>query len=380
MDIYQLDTPALILDAGRLDNNIARMERRLAEKGVALRPHVKTCKNIDIARRVPSAGIGALSITVSTLREADYFADHGICDILYAVGIVPSKVEHIARLQQRGVRMTVILDSIEAARGLVDAAAQLGIRVPVLIEIDCDDHRAGVLPDDALLLDIATVLHESAHTGMEGVMTHAGASYDKPGVEAIRAVARRECESVITAAQRLRDAGFSCPIISIGSTPTALFGEDFSGVTEVRAGVYMFFDLVMAGLGVCGIDDIAISVLASVIGHQTRKQQILVDAGWMALSRDRGTASQPVDQGYGLVCDIHGAPIGDLIVAAVNQEHGIIASRGSAMIDFAALPVGARLRILPNHACATAAQHTQYAVVAGDSPAVMATWPRFNGW
>lgn len=378
MDLYQLDTPALILDASRLDNNIARMQRRLTEKGVGLRPHVKTCKNIDVVRRVLDTG--ASSITVSTLKEADYFIGHGIHDILYAVGIVPSKVTHIARLQQRGARMTVILDSVEAARGLADAAAALGILVPALIEIDCDDHRAGVLPDDALLLDIAKVLHQSPHTRMEGVMTHAGSSYDKPGAEAILAVARREREAVITAARRLRDAGFPCPAVSIGSTPTALFGDDFSGVTEVRAGVYMFFDLVMAGLGVCSIDDIAVSVLASVIGHQTRKQQILVDAGWMALSRDRGTASQPVDQGYGLVCDIHGVPIGDLIVTAANQEHGIIASRSGATIDFAAFPVGTRLRILPNHVCATTAQHTQYEVVAGDSLAVTATWQRFNGW
>ncbi|TFW08991.1 DSD1 family PLP-dependent enzyme, partial [Oxalobacteraceae bacterium OM1] len=231
-----------------------------------------------------------------------------------------------------------------------------------------------------VLHEIGRILHDSPSTELAGVMTHSGGSYSTPGAEAIRKVAVREREAILAAANRLREAGLPCPIVSVGSTPTAMFGEDFSGITEVRAGVYVFFDLVMAGLGVCSVDDIAVSVLTSVIGHQQRKQQLLVDAGWMALSRDHGTASQPVDQGYGLVCDLRGKPIGDLIVTAANQEHGIIESRSGAPIDFAAFPVGTRLRILPNHACATAAQHNAYQVIATDSPAVLATWQRFNGW
>jgi D-serine deaminase-like pyridoxal phosphate-dependent protein len=378
MDISQLETPSLLLRKDVLDRNIARMQTRLSKHGVALRPHVKTSKSMDVVERVLAAG--ASSITVSTLKEADYFAGHGVTDILYAVGIVPSKVAHVAQLQKRGVHMTVILDSVAAAKGLVQAAAEQGVRIPALIEIDCDNHRAGVLPDDPVLLEIAAVLHGAASTRLDGVMTHSGASYSTPGAEAIRAVAVRERDAVLTAAARLQQAGFPCPVVSIGSTPTALFGEDFSGITEVRAGVYVFFDLVMAGLGVCAVDDIAISVLTSVIGHQERKQQILVDAGWMALSRDHGTASQPVDQGYGLVCDVHGKPIGDLIVAEANQEHGIIRSRSGAPVDLAAYPVGMRLRILPNHACATAAQHGAYQVIAGDSAEVTNVWQRFSGW
>jgi D-serine deaminase-like pyridoxal phosphate-dependent protein len=378
MKLNELDTPSLLLQQDRMTRNIARMQAQLARKGVALRPHVKTGKSIDVVRRMLDAGASA--ITVSTLKEADYFAAHGVKDILYAVGIVPAKVAHVAELQRRGVRMTVILDSVEAARGLAQAAQQQGVCIPALIEIDCDNHRAGILPDDALLLDIAAVLHDAASTELHGVMTHSGASYDKPGEAAIRAVAQREREAVLQASQRLKAAGYPCPVVSVGSTPTALFGEDFSGITEVRAGVYVFFDLVMAGLGVCAVDDIALSVLTSVIGHQPRKQQILVDAGWMAMSRDHGTASHAVDQGYGLVCDLQGKPIGDLIIAEANQEHGVIMSRSGAALDLAAYPVGMRLRILPNHACATAAQHAQYQVVEGASEQVTATWQRFNGW
>ena len=152
----------------------------------------------------------------------------------------------------------------------------------------------------------------------------------------------------------------------------------FAGVTEVRIGVYVFHDLVMAGLGVCRVEDIAISVLGSVIGHQREKNWILTDAGWMALSRDRGTAKQKVDQGYGLVCDINGRPVDDLIVVDANQEHGIVARRGGGDIDFARFPVGTLLRILPNHACATAAQHAEYRVLRKGVPSE--TWERFGGW
>lgn len=170
-----------------------------------------------------------------------------------------------------------------------------------------------------------------------------------------------------------------CPVVSVGSTPTATFSERMDGVTEVRAGVYMFFDLVMAGLGVCAVEDIALSVLASVIGHQPERNWVITDAGWMALSRDRGTSAQAVDQGYGLVCDLAGRPIDDLIVTGTNQEHGIVAGRHGRPIDFERFPVGTLLRILPNHACATAAQHAHYQVIAGE-PVVEAVWPRFSGW
>jgi D-serine deaminase-like pyridoxal phosphate-dependent protein len=169
-------------------------------------------------------------------------------------------------------------------------------------------------------------------------------------------------------------------VVSVGSTPTAHFAGSLDGVTEVRAGVFVFFDLVMAGIGVCEIDDIALSVLGTVIGHQPEKGWILVDAGWMAMSRDRGTAKQKIDQGYGLVCDIEGRPVGDLILSDANQEHGIITVRPGSDAQLPDLPIGTRVRILPNHACATGAQHEAYQVVRSDSDKIEAVWPRFGGW
>lgn len=367
-----LDTPTLLLDAEKLERNCRRMHARIRARGTVLRPHVKTAKNVEVAQVALDAPTGA--ITVSTLREAEYFFDHGFRDILYAVGIVPGKLRRVVDLVKRGACITTIVDSVDAARGVARAVASAGVRLPALVEIDSDGHRAGVKPGDARLFEIADALDGS----LQGVMTHAGDSYNCDSADAIRAVAAREREAVVQCAEALRARGQPCAVVSVGSTPTATFAESFEGVTEVRTGVYVFQDLVMAGLGVCELDDIAISVLGTVIGHQREKHWILTDAGWMALSRDRGTARQKVDQGYGIVCDASGVPLEGLIVIDANQEHGIVARRDGGPIDSSRFPLGTRLRILPNHACATAAQHAEYQVLREGHP--VEVWERFSGW
>ena len=368
------ETPALLLDRAVLDRNIARMRERMARHGVALRPHVKTAKSIDVIRRLVSNGVGP--ITVSTLLEAEQFAAHGFTEVLYAVGIAPNKLAHVQALRARGIRLTIVLDSVEAARA-VNEAVETG-PLEVMLEIDTDGHRSGITPESDALLMVAHALRHPGVT-LAGVMTHAGSSYNCTSTDQIRTVAERERAGAVLAATRLRDAGFACPVVSVGSTPTATFAERLDGVTEVRAGVYVFHDLVMAGLGVCAIDDIALSVLTTVIGRQRDKGWTIVDAGWMALSRDRGTASQAVDQGYGVVCDADGRVLDGYVVTATNQEHGIIAHRSGAVARMLDVPVGTLLRILPNHACATAAQHGAYQVL-GEPGEFEAVWPRFNGW
>ena len=372
-----LETPCLVLERGKLERNIARMRGHLGELKVGLRPHVKTAKNYEVVRLALEGQPGG--ITVSTLKEAEQFFAHGITQILYAVGITPNKVEHVAALRRKGADVTVILDNAESARVVASRGNELGMQFPALIEIDSDGHRSGVKPEDDVLLEIGRILHASRGAQLRGVMTHAGDSYNCDTVEKIRAIALRERDAVVRCAARLRAAELPCPIVSVGSTPTATYSEDLMGVTEVRAGVYMFFDLVMAGLSVCKIDDIAVSVLATVIGHQQDKGWIITDAGWMAMSRDRGTANQKIDQGYGVVCDAAGKPVDDLLVVSTNQEHGIIGRRNGGALASADFPVGTLLRILPNHACATAAQHDRYHVVEGDTQ-VTVVWPRFSGW
>lgn len=349
-------TPALLLDLDVMRANIERMNAAVRRHGVQLRPHLKTAKSVDVARLMTAGWSGA--VTVSTLKEAEQFLSAGYRDILYAVGIVPSKLEAAALLLEAGAELSLILDNVEAAR----AVAAHPLRWPVLIEIDSDGKRAGVaLGDTERLLAIAKAL-EGAE--LRGVMTHRGGSYEAQSEIELIAHAEAERAAAVQAAEALRAAGYACPVVSVGSTPTALFAADLTGVTEVRAGVYVFNDLVMTGLGVCRPEDIAISVLTSVIGHQAHRGWVLVDAGWMALSRDQGRD----DQGYGMIA---GRP--DLIVVSANQEHGIVAHRGGGPFEPTDFPIGSTLRILPNHACATAAQHDRYHV-AGE------VWPRFGGW
>jgi D-serine deaminase-like pyridoxal phosphate-dependent protein/microcystin degradation protein MlrC len=376
--LQALDTPCLLLDETRMSANIGQMKSRMARLGVTLRPHLKTPKSVEVARLAMESPRGPAA--VSTLQEAEQFARAGVQDILYAVGVSASKLDRVVALRRQGTDLTVVVDSVEGARAVAAHSSRAGERIPALIEVDTDGHRAGVRPDQTeLLRAIGHALHDGG-AELRGVMTHAGESYNSSDLAAIRAMAEQERSGAVRAAESLRADGLPCPVVSVGSTPTAVYAENLDGVTEVRAGVFVFFDLFMAGLGVCRQDDIALSVLTTVIGHQPDKGWILVDAGWMAMSRDRGTAKQAVDQYYGVVCDVQGRPYADLVMKDTNQEQGILAIRpgsGSALPD---IPLGARLRILPNHACATGAQHEAYQVVRGESPEVVAVWPRFRGW
>lgn len=371
--ILDLATPALILDRGKLGTNAVRMREKVEALGVALRPHVKTSKSIDVLHIL--AGGGNVPITVSTLAEARYFFAHGITDILYAVGIAPVKLPEVAQLIRQGCKLRIILDTLEAADAVRDFAGREAIEIGVLIEIDSDGHRAGVTPDDPLLIEIGQRLGAM----LAGVMTHAGASYDCRSRSEFEAMAEQERALTVEASERLRAVGLHCPIVSVGSTPTLHYARNLEGVTEARAGVYIFGDLVQSELGTCAIDDIAIGVLASVIGHNRQHGRVLIDAGFLALSRDHGTADLPVDWGYGAVCDaLSGRLIEGVTVSSTNQEHGIITSNSGA-IDFEQFPVGRRLKILPNHACATAAAYERYHVTdRGDD--VSDVWERVNGW
>ncbi|SEE77229.1 alanine racemase [Ruania alba] len=369
------DTPFLALDVDRVDANIARLRQHLDLLGTPLRLHVKTAKSVDVAARAFGGGTGP--ITVSTLAEAEYFADAGWTDILYAVGLDPHKLPRAQALVERGVDLTMLLDSITQADALVQHCRTHGVTIPALIEIDCDGHRGGIRPDSADLIPIGRRLADAGC--LRGVLDHAGESYFATTADDQRAAAGVERVTVLDAADRLRQADFACPVVSVGSTPTAHATAELTGVTEVRAGNFVFFDLVMAGIGVCRVADLALSVVVTVIGHHGN-EGIFTDGGWMATSRDRGTAQQAVDQGYGLVADIDGVLIPDLLMVGASQEHGVLSIRPGSSRRLPHLPIGTRLRILPNHACATAAQHSRYLVHHGGSTDVVSQWPRHNGW
>ncbi len=384
MNLSDLDTPALILDRQRLQANIARVSARAKSLGVDLRPHMKTAKCAEVARLATAGHSGG--ITVSTLKEAEYFFEHGFADITYAVGIAPAKLARAAALQAKGARLSLVTDNLEVAREIGIRGADLGATFEVLIEVDTGDGRAGLDLESDDLVAVGRALEEAPGAALRGVLTHAGQSYDCRDIKSIVAVAEAERAGAVQAAERLRAAGLPCPVVSAGSTPTAIHAGNLDGITEIRPGVFVFQDVFQAEIGSCALTDIAVSVLATVTGQHPQRAELVIDAGGLALSKDRSTAAAPRDVGYGLVTDSHcGGDLPEMHVARVSQEHGIVklANGAGEAPPFARLRPGTRLRVLPNHACFTAAAYEGYHVVDGASETpdeVVGFWPRVNGW
>ncbi len=388
LPLEELPTPCLLLDLDRLERNIERLRRHWSDSPVTLRPHLKTCRSWPVA--LTAMGSGNAPCCTATMGEAEACAELGATDITLAVGIRPCLFERVRGLMARGCDCKVVLDSMTMTEALVRDAQTHDAVYQVLVEIDCDGHRAGLSPEDERIAAIADRLRDAGQQ-VRGVLTHAGTAYDIDGANALRALALQEARAAGRAARLLRGRGHACPTVSVGSTPTALLGDPVliaaEGVTEVRCGVYMFMDLVMEGLGVCTVDDMALSVLASVIGGFAEDgglpARIVTDAGWAALSPDRGLARRFAAQGYGLVCGMNGSLLPGVVCADLNQEHGMLRVDPSALSDAARetlqnMNADTRLRITPNHACATAMMHKGYHLVRGGRAVALAR--RFGGW
>lgn len=371
-----LETPRLLIDPDRLQRNCDAMRERCRALGIRLRPHLKTAKSLDVARVALAGEFGP--ITVSTLREAEHFARGGYRDILYAVAIAPAKLAHAARLRREtGAELLLLTDTDAIVAPAERAAEAAGTVLPFLIEIDCGEHRGGLAPGDPAVVALARQIDASPHLSLAGVMTHAGHSYATDDPQAVRTIAREEREAVTAAARALLAAGLPCGIVSLGSSPTAMFADDLAGVTEIRAGIYMTWDLAQLSRHVCREEDIAVSVLASVIGHNRAESHLVLDAGALALSKDVSAQRFLPDCGYGYVCDsVTLARHGPLAVDVVHQEHGTVRVADPAWFD--RLPVGTLVRVLPNHACVTAAAYDAFDVVRDGR--VEARWSRINGW
>jgi len=316
-------------------------------------------------------------ITVSTLAEAAYFLAEGFRDITYAVGIVPAKLDAVAALQRDGATINLITDDLGVAQATAEAGRRLGVTFKVLIEIDTGQHRTGIAPSAPALIEIAQALHGSEGTILAGVLTHAGQTYHCASASDVRAVAEEERRGITLAAARLGEAGLPCETISAGSTPAAILADNFDGITEYRPGNYTLFDLTQMELGACTVSDIAVSVLSTVIGHMPAHGRIAIDAGFMALSKDLSVSEFRGDVGFGWVMDEAGELLDGLHVFSVNQEHGLINIPDDKYYD--RLAIGSRVRILPNHSCATAAMFDAFHVVDGDTE-IVEKWPRCVGW
>ena len=359
-DFAAVPTPALILDIPRLEANIVSTAATFAAAGVALRPHFKTSKCVQVAQRQRAAG--ATGFTCSTPEEVRALTAAGFTDLLWAHQPVgPGKVEVAAGLAE-ATGLIVIVDSMAVAQPISRAAESAGMNVGYLLEIDTGQGRTGVQPGGAVALFQA--LATLPGMGLRGIMTHEGqlATYlgDRPALEA---AAKGVGAALAAVAQDLRSAGAQCDVVSVGSTPGMKSTPFAPGVTEARPGTYVYYDANQTRLQSCELDQCASSVLTRVVSVN-RPGTAIIDAGLKAMSADSLTPQN----GAGIVVDLHGVPVPDLTFTAANEEHGFLVGEGTT-----ALRVGELLRVIPNHACGTTNMWSQILAVFDNGR--LESWP-----
>ena len=354
-ELNDLPTPSLVLDLDVAERNVERMARRMAELGVSLRPHFKTHKSFDVAEL--QRRHGATGWTVSTLSEARYLIERGVRDLTWAFPLILNRIPELRRLLEQAT-LRLVVDSPEAVSALESELAQSGVSAHVWLKVDCGYHRAGVDPRGEQAVELAYRLDASERLTFDGILSHSGHAYAKRTREGLARVAEEERRVMIDFATRLRDHGIDCPGVSIGSTPAMSAVENLEGITEARPGNYIFYDYTQVCLGACGVRDCALTLLASVVSSQPGARHSVIDAGALSLSKDPGPEwVEP--RSFGEIFSDYGrAELSeDVRVASLSQEHGIVN---------ASLPVGQRLRILPNHSCLAVPCFDEYVLVRGE--------------
>lgn len=350
--IHDLPTPALLVDLDALERNLAAMQDRCDRLGVALRPHVKTHKCVEIGRM--QRDLGARGITVATLEEARAFADAGFDDITWAFPVIAGRLGEVREIAARA-RLGLLVD----ARASIEALEREAFPFRVWLEIDSGDHRSGVEPG-AEALALARALADSRSLTFAGILTHAGHSYRAAGLEGRLAVAREERDVTARFADRLRSEGIAVEA-SVGSTPGMTAIDHLDGVTEARPGNYAYFDATQVALGSCGPGDCALTVLATVVSSAGDRS--VVDAGALSLSKDTGPTAGRPSMGRILARELPSAFREDARLASLSQEHGVVD---------ASLRVGSRVRIVPNHSCLANACFDRVHAVRGEE--VLDVW------
>lgn len=357
MRTTDLDTPFLLVDGDILERNLHAMAEYAdhvlvstdVSEAIALRPHAKTHKSPRIARR--QLELGAVGLTVATVSEAELFVDEGCSDLFLAYPIWADG--------ERGSRLRVLADRVSLRIGVdsAEGASMLGTALrgasaEVAIEIDSGQARSGVAPENA-----ADIARAAAGAGLTvaGVFTFPGHSYGPDGAR--QTASDGEASALLRAAESLRAAGFPSDLRSGGSTPSVATAHR-DAVTELRPGVYVFNDAQQIELGVCSWSDVALCALGTVVSR--RGQRFIVDAGSKVLGADRAAWAT----GFGRLLDHPEARI-----TALSEHHATVEFSDGSPVP----PVGARVRVVPNHVCAAVNLADELVVVSADE--VLERWP-----
>lgn len=364
----QLPTPSLVVDGPRLERNLAAMAKQAAGIGVALRPHAKTHKCVEIARR--QLAQGAHGLTVATVGEAEVFAHAGMDDLFIAYPLWARDAGPRLSALLAHARLRIGVDSVPAAEVLGEVlgpSRRPGSRrggAQVLVEVDCGHHRSGVSPEEVSQIAVGA---ERAGLQVAGVFTYPGHAY-RPGQA--QQAARDEAAALAEAADRLTRQGFDAAVRSGGSTPTAHHTHT-AAVSEVRPGVYVANDAQQVQLGTCPMDQVAVYVVSTVVSVPA-PNRFVVDAGSKVLGADRPEwmpghgflpgfpAPRHRHQGSSSGRAELGAPIHQL-----SEHHAVVALAPDDPLGPAGPPsVGDRVAVVPNHVCSAVNQVDELTVVA----------------
>lgn len=349
MLISELDTPALVIDLDVMERNLSHMAAYCREHDLRLRPHTKTHKIPELARKQIESG--ATGITVAKLDEAEVMIDAGFDNLLIAYPIVgKTKTHRLAELAQRA-RITISLDSEAAARGISAAVSERNANVNILVELDVGFGRCGV-SNETEALHLAQAVSSLPGLNFEGLMFfpgHFGVDPDERTV--LRAQVNELLDRCVTAF-----AGARLPLntISGGSTPSRYETHLFHGVNETRPGTYIFNDRNTVGVAAASLDDCALSVLVTVVSTSV-SGHAAIDGGSKTFSSDRYQAED--GRGFGLIKDDPAIEIERL-----SEEHGHLNIARSER----RYRVGDRLAVIPNHVCSTVNMHDEIYGVRGE--------------
>jgi D-serine deaminase-like pyridoxal phosphate-dependent protein len=348
MNVSEIDTPALVVDLDIMERNLSKVADYTREHNLRLRPHTKTHKSVKLARR--QIELGAAGLTVAKVGEAEIMLGAEPRDVLVAYPIIGHT--KLARLMEvaRRTHVTVALDNAFAARQLSDAARAAQVEIGVLAEMDVGLGRVGVAPGE--LLRLAQTMEKLPHLRFEGITFYAGQvkSLDEGGMEEIARVS----EILRVVLEEFRAAGIETRIVSGGSTPTLFHSHEFSGITEIRPGTYVFNDINTVRSGGCAMEDCAASILATVVST-ARPGHMIIDGGSKTFSSDRTNSAEVT---FGHLVEAPGARFHKM-----NEEHGFV-DLTDAEAEFR---VGDRVHMIPNHICVAVNLHERVYGVRGDT-------------